>query len=676
MRKEKARWVVAIRTIQGALDCYYYAFRADEIEQLGAEYPERLDLPLERVFDLHEWMSSATSRNGRPIGLPGGGSVPSAERVIDFDATHRVIGVGERLGPTSAGGVSGAITGEAVVRGEGTVKAPPGGTLASSEPIGSGHGLGPPPAATPAPSPVKIGAPSAIVEVTLSAEVQPEIAVGALARVPFQIELSSEAIPLTSAVSAKMDPALPIRVMLSAENEFVLIESAQEFQVVPPSRGQPTAGFFVVKGISAGITRLAMSFRQGGSELGVIGLSIEVVGGAAATNWKRSQAVAAPRDFADDEMLEILIDRVEDGGKLYYEYKLHAEGLNVPWAKLRSKPLLDRGGGAAATVLAFVERIYECVTQELKSFDTEDLKELQRETRALGATLGHELFDPEVTKVLWPLRDRIKLVRIVSWEPYIPWELVRLSDPGSGDIDERFLCEYGLMRSVADEMLPRSLTLQRWAYLGAQVSTRAQVNQDLRYFTATDPQSLRGHGITPRPIPSTRDAFYDALAVGDFDVLHISSHAESQHGSIERAKLIIGEETTGGPNPPQPVEVDTVTVEAEAKLRNRRPLIFLSGCETGRLGALLTGWGGWPNVFLRKGAGAFVGSSWSVRDKPAAEFAATFYNALLGGQTLTEAATAARIAAKALGDASWLAFKVYGHPRAQYAAKPATSGGG
>ena len=80
---------------------------------------------------------------------------------------------------------------------------------------------------------------------------------------------------------------------------------------------------------------------------------------------------------------------------------------------------------------------------------------------------------------------------------------------------------------------------------------------------------------------------------------------------------------------------------------------------------MLTAHGGWPNVFLRAGAGAFVGTSWAVRDKPAAAFAAAFYETLLGGRTLAAAATVARAAAKQLGDASWLAFKVYGHPNAR-----------
>ena len=70
----------------------------------------------------------------------------------------------------------------------------------------------------------------------------------------------------------------------------------------------------------------------------------------------------------------------------------------------------------------------------------------------------------------------------------------------------------------------------------------------------------------------------------------------------------------------------------------------------------------WPEVFVRAGAGAFVGTAWAVRNKPAGLFAEAFYEALLDGKMLFEAATVARAAARAAGDASWLAFKVYGHP--------------
>jgi hypothetical protein len=416
------------------------------------------------------------------------------------------------------------------------------------------------------------------------------------------------------------------------------------------------------------VSRLAVVFRQGGSDLGIIGLAVAVVEAAANAERAQGNATAAPRDLADDDKLALTVEQRVEGGKVFYQYILHSEALGLPYRKLRSKPLLERSGGPAATVLAFVERVYERVTKELNLMDLErDLKELHRETRALGTSLCRELLDPDVAKELWRLRDRIKLIQLVSWEPYIPWEMVCLCDPESGDIDDRFLAEYGLVRTLSDDMPPRELPMARWGYLGASfpMGTLPPVGAELEYFTGKSAESLRGHGIEPTLIDATRDAFYDALAELDFDVLHISCHAESPHHSIERASLIIGDETPLGDTKARLVEVDTITVEAEARLKRHRPVVFLNACETGRVGAVLTAWGGWPNVFLRAGAGAFVGAAWAVRDKPAAAFSTAFYNALLDGKTLAEAASIARASAKKLGDASWLAFKVYGHPRAR-----------
>jgi CHAT domain-containing protein len=265
------------------------------------------------------------------------------------------------------------------------------------------------------------------------------------------------------------------------------------------------------------------------------------------------------------------------------------------------------------------------------------------------------------------LRSRIKVVEIVSWEPYIPWELVRLRDPDSGEIDERFLAEYGLVRKLPDHMPSRTLPMAKWVYLGATFPQNSlpTVGAELSYFTDASPTSLLGHGITPAALPATADAFYEAVAAGDFDVLHISCHGESKHEAIDQATLIIGDEIPPGGSQKRLVQVDTVTVKAEARLQQRHPLVFLNACETGQIGPVLTAWGGWPNVFLRQGAGAFVGTSWSVYDNPAASFATTFYNTMLAGKTLVEAANAARAEAKNWGDVSWLAFKVYGHPQAR-----------
>jgi len=503
------------------------------------------------------------------------------------------------------------------------------------------------------------------IELILSAESPNEIRTGARGRVLFQIELTSEAVPLEVSQPAHAKKDVPIVVSLSAENDVVEIQGKRDVKVAPPVPGQPRNGFFSLKGARPGVSRLALTFRQGGSELGILGLVVEIVEGVASTARVKPQAVAAPRDLADDDKLALLVEQRLEGGKLFYEYTLHSEALGLPYRRLRSEPFLDRGGGPAASAQAFVERIYERVTRELTSFD--DLNELRRESRALGASLSQELFDPHVANTLWPLRDRITLVQIVTWEPYIPWELLRLRDPVSGTIDDRFLCEYGMVRTISDETPTKALSMGSWRYLGATfpMGSLPSVGAELDYFTTSSPGSLRARGITPEPIAATHDDFYNVLAEGDFDVLHISCHAASEHQSIDRARLILGDEIAPDGVSSRLVDVDSITVEAEARLKKRRPLVFLNACETGRAGAVLTAWGGWPNVFLRQGAGAFVGASWSVRDKPAAAFSRALYNALLDGETLAQSASAARAAAKEFGDASWLAFKVYGHPRAR-----------
>jgi CHAT domain-containing protein len=60
-----------------------------------------------------------------------------------------------------------------------------------------------------------------------------------------------------------------------------------------------------------------------------------------------------------------------------------------------------------------------------------------------------------------------------------------------------------------------------------------------------------------------------------------------------------------------------------------------------------------------------VGTLWSVGDHPARTFTETFYQHLRAGATLAESTTAAREQARLAGNATWLAYAVYGHPNAK-----------
>lgn len=666
-----------------------HAVRPAELRDHVARLGERWDWTLLDALDLFSWGSSPVARHGRLLSLSAPGrQSPITGRVVDLDADGTILAIGEvqRLARAPSFG------GRGVARGKPHAGVPPEPGFDVEEILGRmrGVGAGPPPdildssesdGAAPALEaadaiadgmPGRVAARAPATDVILSAETGNEISIGDSQPLDVRIELTAGAQPLEASTKAVIDPGKKIIVHLSAETDALEIVGAREVETDPPTPGHPVTGRFTVKGRRVGASRLAVSFLQRGSELGVIGLAVEVVATAAQARPTQGRTTATPSEAADDDKLALLIEQRAEDGKVFYHYTLHSEALDIQYEAFDSKPLLDRGGGPAASVLAFVERIYARVTQELRSFD--DLEELKREAHALGANLSRELFDPGVAGRLWPLRDKIKVIQVRSWEPYIPWEMVRLHDPATDDTDDHFLAERNLVRTLTDRPPARVLPMERWRYLGATFPNGSlpDVGAELAYFTGTGPRSLFARGVTPSRIDNRRDAFYDALGAADFDVLHISCHAESAHQSIESASLIIGDAIAPGASRPRRIDVQTEIIrdEVKQKLMGRRPLVFLNACETGRVGAVLTAWGGWPNVFMRAGAGAFVGTSWSVREKPAAAFATTFYETLWDGGTLAEAAGAARKAARDLGDASWLAFKVYGHPRARRGPPP------
>jgi CHAT domain-containing protein len=113
-----------------------------------------------------------------------------------------------------------------------------------------------------------------------------------------------------------------------------------------------------------------------------------------------------------------------------------------------------------------------------------------------------------------------------------------------------------------------------------------------------------------------------------------------------------------------------VTAEAaDSGALPQRAMVVLNSCQTGRLTPGLTHLGGFADAFLDAGAGVFISSLWSIGDNPAELFMRELYTALLDDKTLAEATVAAREACSrdADGDATWLAYVVYGNPCAKFA---------
>ena len=159
----------------------------------------------------------------------------------------------------------------------------------------------------------------------------------------------------------------------------------------------------------------------------------------------------------------------------------------------------------------------------------------------------------------------------------------------------------------------------------------------------------------PTEIVSALTPLQELIANGNFGLLHFACH------------------NTYNPADGSSITLDNVqftpTLMTKAAINKvlaySAPTIFMNACRSAGLNATYNQLDGWATKFLEAGAAAFIGSLWAVSDGSAREFAQEFYGQLQAGSSLGQAVTCARNAvANQLGDPTWLAYTVYGDPRA------------
>ncbi|HET7770437.1 MAG TPA: CHAT domain-containing protein, partial [Chloroflexota bacterium] len=519
-------------------------------------------------------------------------------------------------------------------------------------------------AGSPPPSPTT---PPQTVHAVLSAEAPAEIALNEEAIVDVRVELAGEAAaPLAHHIASAVQPAEKITAILSVDAARLKVVGPRKLDLDPPAEGQPSQNAFVVVGLQAGDARILVMFRQGGSDLGTVSFRTTVAQTVASSvPAARGHAEAQPRVPSDDDVLVLLIDEDREGSQVFFRYHAHSPALGWNYKEFRSDVFKAPRSGAGTAALRYVRAIYQQILDRVL-LNSEDLQLFQTELRALGADMCRQLLDDDFVREVWTLRSQVSAVQVTTDEPYVPWELLRLQHPDTREIDDKFLSEYGLVRSLKGRSAPRTLHARDWRYLVGTYpfGSQAALGREVEYLTGTLPT----RGITPQRIEAGATPLIAALQNPDFDVLHIACHGDTDLKDVERTTLILTDRRTQ--RGIEPVTVVPATIQAEARLDARKPrlpLVFLNACETGQQAPSLTDWGGWPRAFWEAGAAAFVGTSWSVYEKPAATFAGAFYDSLLAGSTLARAAAAGRAAAKALGDGSWLAYTVYGNPVARLA---------
>ncbi len=271
-------------------------------------------------------------------------------------------------------------------------------------------------------------------------------------------------------------------------------------------------------------------------------------------------------------------------------------------------------------------------------------------------SIGTNLFDQLPSALqdrLWSLLGLAETVQIISDEPKIPWELMKLKHrkPTGGWESGKYLCEaFAVTRWLIAMTGSLKLPVRDIALVVPRDSELPESQTEREDILA-----LAGSGRRVREIVPVYQKVIEALQAGEHDAWHFCGHGSADATDPDRMifQLLDGDQLH-----PEDIKAHGGSLEP------RQAFVFLNACETGECGFSLTGLGGWAHAFLHAGAGAFLGTLWSVDDRAASVFAKEFYRRFLGGEPIAEALRQARFRIRDLfpGDPSWLAYTAFAHP--------------
>jgi hypothetical protein len=440
----------------------------------------------------------------------------------------------------------------------------------------------------------------------------------------------------------QLDETRPVDVLVQPGDGFV-VEGSDEASLDPTGGAMATLRFRL-RAVREGPAKVRVFAFQGGRGLATLTLRPRV--GAAATASARVEASAAVQPAGGVPDVSVLVLERREEGRPALELLVHAHDPDLGLFQRRFGPV-----PLALEPPAFFNDFFREIEEEVKR-GALDPSRATRALEASGAWLFETLVPRELREVLWRLRDRIRTLQVSSDEPWIPWELCRLTGEEDGRVvEDDFLCaRFQMTRWVAGVPLRRRLTLRNLALVAPRDSGLAAVAAERAYFHA-----LPARGVAVTAVPATEPAVQQALAGGTFDGVHFSGHGTFRDANPDRSALLL----EGG---------DRLSPEAiSGRARNlgrAAPVVFLNACQVGRGGQSLVDVGGFARRFVGAGAAAFIGAFWSVYDAPASAFATALYDRLLAGEPMGAAALAARRAIRADGDPTWLAYTVYADPYA------------
>jgi len=462
--------------------------------------------------------------------------------------------------------------------------------------------------------------------------------------------------------TGQVDPQRKLFLQVIPKRNFEVVGD-DRVEIDPPGPGERPAFYFDVRATHLDSAdsegEVWVVARQGQVPLVTLSLKPRIVAARSQTRRRAaSTASSAEATPLSKPLNQLFITERINGKQVCYQFQLQAPDLKLlAWEE--SKPITgDRA--------AYVKKLYSEIENRWLSSHA-DVEDFYEELRAYGAELFDELVPPKVQQALWEHRAKIDSIMVIAEEPFIPWEVVHIKQPGKGlGAGTRFFGELGLVRWLHEAgWPPETIPLANGR---ARFIIPKYPHPDLELpETAEEAKFLKKmFGATPVPPTSSAVRKLLATAVG-FDLLHFAGHGEAEQGDVANAALLLEGRVENGKYAREYFNATTADQHSAFAEEGRPgPLIVLNACQVGRASYKLTGTGGFARAFLRRGASAFVGTLWSVGDYPARTFTEQFYTQLKTDKANIATATKeARKKAQEAGDATWLAYVVYGHPHAR-----------
>ena len=414
---------------------------------------------------------------------------------------------------------------------------------------------------------------------------------------------------------------------------------------------------FYIEGFAPGLARIQVEALQGNRTL--VSFLLEPVFVAASEGLHVSQTALPSLSAKPSPAVLRIYEMRQQDGTLLLRYDLACLDPNIGETCETHLPANFDMSAFVGEYLTQLENAYDLADKAYALF-------LKRITNfAIDTT--NNLMPAQLREALWKHRGRIKAVQVISDSPHIPWELLYIDDPtGENPENAGFLCEWGLVRWMYNARWPDDeFDLSDVRFVVPDYLNRA----DRLEAADLEKKMLQDRFPNATPVEASSEAVEAFLQTGaaDCDLLHFACHGEAKQKAVLTSDLILaGVAEKDGTVAEDVLAFNAVKRFARFSADEPSGLVFINACQTGRTGEGIAGVAGFADAFLRpvtrRGAAAFVGALWSVDDELALTFSSTFYDELLKGTCLVDAARKAREKSKANFDFTWLAYSVYGNP--------------